>query len=245
MSICKRWVEGVNSSEPFADSRMKKSPISLAIAAAMGIGVADIGSNSVDAAIVPVELVSQTSASSGGSSVSNISNSTAIWSYDTLTGIVTATGLFSAGAQIAPVLPGQLFTHNIVNLAVGGGGAASATSYSCVEGSFGTSVFASLCGNYNYGADYTNESSSSWGPGTAFSKTMGGDDGSLGIQQNLSTYDGMTSSFNGTALTVSNVTFFPFISGNTMTFQVVPVPAAVWLFGSALGLLGWMRRKTA
>jgi hypothetical protein len=24
---------------------------------------------------------------------------------------------------------------------------------------------------------------------------------------------------------------------------VIPVPAAVWLFGSALGLLGWMRRK--
>ena len=26
---------------------------------------------------------------------------------------------------------------------------------------------------------------------------------------------------------------------------LVPVPAAVWLFGSALGLLGWLRRRTA
>ncbi len=28
-----------------------------------------------------------------------------------------------------------------------------------------------------------------------------------------------------------------------VTATLVPVPAAVWLFGSALGLLGWMRRK--
>ena len=26
---------------------------------------------------------------------------------------------------------------------------------------------------------------------------------------------------------------------------VIPIPAAVWLFGSALGLLGWVRRKTS
>lgn len=29
------------------------------------------------------------------------------------------------------------------------------------------------------------------------------------------------------------------------TVNVVPVPAAAWLFGSALGLLGWMKRRTA
>ena len=28
-----------------------------------------------------------------------------------------------------------------------------------------------------------------------------------------------------------------------MDVQVVPVPAAVWLFGSALGLAGLMRRR--
>ena len=29
----------------------------------------------------------------------------------------------------------------------------------------------------------------------------------------------------------------------TVSANTVPIPAAVWLFGSALGLLGWMRRK--
>jgi len=31
---------------------------------------------------------------------------------------------------------------------------------------------------------------------------------------------------------------------NVRAFSTVPVPAAVWLFGSGLGLLGWMRRKS-
>jgi hypothetical protein len=32
-------------------------------------------------------------------------------------------------------------------------------------------------------------------------------------------------------------------AGDSITLNIVPIPAAVWLFGSALAGLGWMRRK--
>ena len=34
-------------------------------------------------------------------------------------------------------------------------------------------------------------------------------------------------------------------AGVGLIVNPVPVPAAVWLFGSALALLGWIRRRTA
>lgn len=37
----------------------------------------------------------------------------------------------------------------------------------------------------------------------------------------------------------------PFIGSALIRTSVVPIPAAVWLFGSALGLLGWRTRKAA
>ena len=38
----------------------------------------------------------------------------------------------------------------------------------------------------------------------------------------------------------------PFASGfNAFTLTAVPVPGAVWLFGSAIALLGWKRRRAS
>lgn len=36
-----------------------------------------------------------------------------------------------------------------------------------------------------------------------------------------------------------------FAGGTSINLTAVPVPAAVWMFGSALSILGWMRRKLA
>lgn len=229
---------------------MKKSQIAVGVAAAFGVTAAN-------AVVLNMTLVGTVSESNMGPSTAIVSSSTATWTYDTVTDVLTATGLYKEQTQITPT-PGQLFTHNVVDLVVGGGAAATATSYSCVEGSFGGTVGASLCGNYNFGTDFANDSTASWGPGTAFSRTIGGDDMSIGPMQDLSQYDGMSSSnvcgstctndgsWNGTTLVMSNAQSG--VAGYGITLVVsnpVPVPAAVWLFGSALGLLGWARRRTS
>ena len=41
------------------------------------------------------------------------------------------------------------------------------------------------------------------------------------------------------------ITAFAYATVDSVTTNVVPVPGAVWLLGSALGLLGWMRREAA
>jgi len=35
------------------------------------------------------------------------------------------------------------------------------------------------------------------------------------------------------------------VSDQRDSFRVVPFPAAVWLLGSALGIIGWIQRKPA
>lgn len=43
----------------------------------------------------------------------------------------------------------------------------------------------------------------------------------------------------------STATYEVIASLSSLSYSVVPVPAAAWLFGSALGVMGWMRRKIA
>jgi len=208
--------------------------------AAAAVTVALGGVGSAQAVNIGVTLTGIGAKSINGTSVGNIAASTATWSYDTATGVVTGTGVLDAKFQIGPFA--TLFDWNAADLAVGGGNVAAASSYACIEGSFGSGVGANLCGQYDFGANFINESSISYGPGTAFSRTIGGDDVAVGPQQNVADFDAMTTILGGTTLTLENGTA---TSGIVMTFSTVPVPPAAWLFGSALGLLGWARRKRA
>jgi hypothetical protein len=166
----------------------------------------------------------------------------------------------------------------VTGLVIGNGAAASATSFACIEGNYGPGVSASVCGDYNFGANsfvldgeeyvpnpFANESSTSWGPGTAFARTIGGDDMVIGPQQNIALYDGFNQvSWVGTWLILSNAvcnsaapgnanacaTAGGFNTGYRWTLDasyheqwLTPVPPAAWLFGSAVAALGVMRRR--
>jgi len=204
--------------------------------------------------------------------------STALWNWDGTT--LTSTGLYSNVSSISSSpFTSTILSDQIVNLSYSSAtGTASATAYSCIEGTFLATVGASGCGGYLFGGtNWVDESTTTWGPGTAVSQTIGGDDVLTGTARSISAYDfdyfhfdDDDPYFNGTyGLVIGNGIALGSAGGEWMCFgitnpdpeigtlfpncgngimlakQVVPVPAAVWLFGSALGLAGWMRRKAS
>ncbi len=150
----------------------------------------------------------------------NVSSSTGLsWYYDDVTNLVTQTGgTLNARATTAPTT--TLFRQLITGLVIGNGGAASATSYACVEGNFGANVGASICGNYTLGGNFANDSTTTWGPGTAASRTIGGDDAASGPQQTIAALNGMTANQTGLTLVMSNATCTnPVNCNGTTTFN--------------------------
>ncbi len=220
---------------------MKKSKVAIAVATAIG------AAGAANAADVAVTLTAVNTGSNNGESLGFLSG-TLTGTYNTTSGVVTMdAGTTSVLFNLSPLPGNELFTHNHTNWTTGGG-AYAASAYSCAEGQFGGGVGAHLCGNWTFGTNFINESSVNYGaiPGT---RTLGGDDVSVGAQQQGSDYATSTASIGGGSLVMQSALWNTLGSGGTSTggvelvFNVVPVPAAVWLFGSALGLLGWTRRR--
>lgn len=222
--------------------QQKKTLLALAVAQVLGLTAA-----TADAATFAMDLTGITIYTPQGAGPATLNQSTASWNYDDASGKLTQVGgTLVANYQLFPGIT-TLFVHNITSLVVGAGAAATAASYSCVEGNFGPdNVGAALCGNYNFGGNFLNDSTATWGPGTAFSRVLGGDDSAAGAPQNLADFNGMTTTaWNGTNLVLSNATSSTGFTMNLVALAPVPVPAAAWLFGSALGLLAWTKRKAA
>jgi hypothetical protein len=142
---------------------------------------------------------------------------------------------------------------------------ASTGTFECVEGTFGATVGASICGNYTFGGLAKSVDESSYNTTTGIT-TIGGDDVAGGANIAGNDYWGQSINdlqFPGVifnpALGVFGTDYLSFTTrtctkdgctgdGSTLTFlstaPEVPVPAAAWLFGSALiGLAGIGRKR--
>jgi hypothetical protein len=182
-------------------------------------------------ATINLVLTDVTTVDSGGTLVFSLSGD-ATWQYNDVTGVLTGTGTYIGAAEL---ISQPYFTHTITDLSIVAGGAASATSYSCTEGTAGALIGANACKQYTFGTNGVDNGGFS-------------DDVDLGPSQSLAEYDdNFGGSWDGTTLTMINMANCCNDVVKTMTFTatVVPIPAAAWLFGSALGLLGWIRSKSA
>jgi len=143
----------------------KKTVLAAAIAATLGTpGIAR-------GASYPMTLIRQEYYSEGEM---DISTSTATFSYDTGTGLLTQTG----GTYVVSYTfsPGQwIYRHEVTGLVVGNTAAATGTTFNCIEGNVNNLNY-SWCGAYGFGSNQIDESTTTWGPGLAVARTLGGDD---------------------------------------------------------------------
>jgi len=171
-----------------------------------------------------------------GSHMSGIAPpSTALFDWDGTT--LTSTGLYAATASIggSPASP-TILSDQITDLTIDTGTpAATATAYTCVEGTFLGGVGTNGCGGYDLGVNFADESTTVWGPGLAVSQTIGGDDVLTTGPRTISAYDfgdvdfmdvdmsgGLTI---GDFVAIGNGIAVGVASGELMTFEVTSAGA--------------------
>ncbi len=194
--------------------------------------------------------------------------STATWDWDGAT--LTGTGLFFTTMHIATSpLTASVIGDEVTDLVVNtSSNTTTAASYVCHEGNFLAGVGAHGCGNVNLGYNGVFDSALAYNVGgnaNCVNRTIGGDDISTGNPRGLTTaaasggcdaVDGafdlwtilQDDSVQGGLLILSNGIPITSPGTNYMTFEyaAVPLPAALWLFGGALGALGVaLKRKKA
>ena len=209
--------------------------------------------NSIEALSLQLISHNQTSANStistlitDGSHIALGSASNATWDWDGTT--LTSVGLYSAVLSVGSSPVGNpILADEIIDLSINtSSGTATAASYTCHDGTFLSSLV-SVCGGYDFGVNAIDQSTAIWGPGLSASRTMGGDDGITGPQKTIAAYDFGFVSVAGTnfgdTIEIGNGVAVGIPGGELMTFQVIPIPATFWLFGSALGLFAFLRRS--